>query len=213
MKNYDKRAKLEQKQSNQYHSFEYAGDAKDWAFLYPSIELKSHFKKQNQIYFIRNVIRLIKEEFNTNFEELFKVREKQMDILMENNKKMKEIFDKLEIEGEFVKPYNNIISKVDNVLKILENEIKIKKFLTSEEKRKLEEERIKEEKRLAEIHADDSNIRALKMMMNNTLEEKKENILKKEIEKEDWMDKPKEEMTEQERIKFSEYLEKQEELK
>ncbi len=85
--------------------------------------------------------------------------------------------------------------------------------MTSEEKRKIEEERIKEEKRLAEIYADDSNIRALKMMMNNTLEEKKENILKKEIEKEEWMNKPKEEMTEDERIKYSEYLEKQEELK
>lgn len=41
------------------------------------------------------------------------------------------------------------------------------------------------------------------MMMNNTLEEKKENILQKEIEKEDWMDKPKEEMTEEEKIKFN----------
>ena len=46
------------------------------------------------------------------------------------------------------------------------------------------------------------------MMMNNTLEVKKENILQKEIEKEEWMDKPKEEMTEEEKIKYNEYLEK-----
>jgi len=47
------------------------------------------------------------------------------------------------------------------------------------------------------------------MMMNNTLEEKKENILKKEIEKEDWMDTKKlEDMSEDEKIKFLEYQEK-----
>lgn len=45
--------------------------------------------------------------------------------------------------------------------------------------------------------------------MNNTLEEKKENILKKEIEKEDWMDTKKlEDMSEDEKIKFLEYQEK-----
>lgn len=44
-------------------------------------------------------------------------------------------------------------------------------------------------------------------MMNNTLEEKKENNIQKETEKEDWMNKPKEDMTDEERIKYNTYIE------
>ena len=78
---------------------------------------------------------------------------------------------------EYFTPFPNIIEKVDDILSVQGSEIQIKKYLTKEEKKKLETERKKEEARLALIHADDSNIRALKMMMNNTLDEKKENIL------------------------------------
>lgn len=44
-------------------------------------------------------------------------------------------------------------------------------------------------------------------MMNNTLEEKKENNIQKETEKEDWMNKAKEDMTDEERIKYNTYIE------
>jgi hypothetical protein len=42
-------------------------------------------------------------------------------------------------------------------------------------------------------------------MMNNTLEEKKETPLDEIMAKEEWMDKPQEEMTEEERVKLKEY--------
>ena len=208
IKNFDQTNSLKRKSINNRTYDE--EDQNEWNYLYSSVEIFSRFKKINQIYFIRNVIKLIKMEFNNKFDSLLKLRDKQIDNINETNKKILEISKKLEISNELFKPLQNIIENEKDILKILDSEIKIKKYLSKEEKRKIEEERKKEEEKLKAINADDSNVRALKMMMGNTLEEKKENILKKEIEKEDWMQKPKEEMTEEERIKYNIYLEKQE---
>jgi hypothetical protein len=55
------------------------------------------------------------------------------------------------------------------------------------------------------LKEDDSGIRALKDMMNGTLEVKKENILAETLVREDWMSKPAEEMNDDEKIKLREY--------
>ena len=52
---------------------------------------------------------------------------------------------------------------------------------------------------------DDASQRALGKMMNGTLEEKKESALDVIVEREKWMDKPLEEMNEDERMKLKEY--------
>lgn len=62
------------------------------------------------------------------------------------------------------------------------------------------------------LNADDTNLRALKTMMNNTLEEKKDRGAD-ELETQEWMSKPREEMNEEERNKYDDYLKKQEILK
>lgn len=53
--------------------------------------------------------------------------------------------------------------------------------------------------------ADDSGVRAIKDMMGGTLEEKKETPLDEKLEVEEWMSKPFDEMTEDERIKLKEF--------
>ena len=53
----------------------------------------------------------------------------------------------------------------------------------------------------------------LKMMMNNTLEEKKENILTNELVKEDWMDEDKvDKMTDEQKVKYEDYKAKKKEF-
>lgn len=52
---------------------------------------------------------------------------------------------------------------------------------------------------------DDAGQRALSKMMSGTLEEKKESVLEVVIEREKWMDKPAEEMSEDEKMKLKEY--------
>lgn len=41
--------------------------------------------------------------------------------------------------------------------------------------------------------------------MNGTIEEKKENPLDEQLEKEEWMDLPQDEMTDEQKIRFKEY--------
>lgn len=77
--------------------------------------------------------------------------------------------------------------------------------MNKEERAKIEAQRLKEEKRLRDLAADDSGVRALKDMMNGTLEVKKENILAETLEREDWMNKNPEEMTDEEKIRLREY--------
>jgi hypothetical protein len=52
---------------------------------------------------------------------------------------------------------------------------------------------------------DDAGIRAIKDMMGGTLEEKKETPLDEKLDLEEWMSKPPEEMTEEERFKLKEF--------
>lgn len=60
--------------------------------------------------------------------------------------------------------------------------------------------------------ADDSGQRALKDMMGGTLEEKKETALTETLQKEDWMNKPAEDMTEEEKLKLREYEVKEQKM-
>lgn len=68
-KGYEKRANFQKKSSQVYHSFENNEGEQEWMYLYPSVEIFTRFKKINQIYFIQNVINLIKNEFNLKFDE------------------------------------------------------------------------------------------------------------------------------------------------
>ena len=92
------------------------------------------------------------------------------------------------------------------------SEIPFKKYLTREERDRIEKERLKEEERIRALLADDANIRAIKDMMNGTIEEKKENPLEQGLEVEEWMSKPPEEMNEEERVRLKEYEVKKQRL-
>ena len=52
---------------------------------------------------------------------------------------------------------------------------------------------------------DDAGLRAIKDMMNGTLEEKKETPLDEKLEIEEWMTKPLDEMSEEERSRLKEF--------
>lgn len=55
----------------------------------------------------------------------------------------------------------------------------MEKYLTPEQRKKLEEEKLLEEERLAKERGDNARERALEMMMGGVLEIKKEDELKK----------------------------------
>ena len=95
-----------------------------------------------------------------------------------------------------------------------DDEIKVEKYLTLEERARLEEEERKRLEREAKLKGDTVGQRGLKMMMNGELTFKKEkNLLDQELVREEWMSKPDEEMTEDERMRFKEFLVKEKEFK
>lgn len=71
----------------------------------------------------------------------------------------------------------NILETSDHILEVNPNEIEFKRYLSKEEREKLEKERLKEEERLRKLAEDDSSQRALSKMMGGTLEEKKTSVL------------------------------------
>lgn len=158
---------------------------------------------------IKNVIFNIKAVFNKEFDWFCEFRMKQLDAINEKNIKIKDILKEL---GKDNKPFvtnPNLIEEPEDILKVDPSDITIEKYISKEEKRKMEEERKTEEERIRKLNSDDAGQRALKQMMNATLEEKKENPLTEQLQREEWMDKPRDQMNEEERVKFDDFLAKE----
>lgn len=67
----------------------------------------------------------------------------------------------------------NILENPDRILSVKSEEVGFQRYLSREERERLEKERLKEEERLKLLAQDDASQRALTKMMNGTLEEKK----------------------------------------
>jgi len=100
------------------------------------------------------------------------------------------------------------------IFEIDPSEIKVEKYLTEEEKAKLAEEERKRLEREAKLKGDTVGTRGIKVMMGGELTFKKEkNTAEFDMVREEWMNKPDEEMSEDERARFREFLQKEKEFK
>ncbi|KRX02904.1 WD40-repeat-containing domain [Pseudocohnilembus persalinus] len=216
-----KKKEQEKKQESQNQEQENNGESaelNEWKYLYGALELFTNNRKRNQIRLLHNIIFSVKEEFNKEFEKCMAQRSKELDQIQDRNKKIEEIYLELHKEPEYQEIKQNILEQPEkNILEVdPEKEISFKKFLTREDRKKIEEARLKEEERLKALLADDAGRRAVQQMMDGTIEEKKENLLDEEIKKEEWMDLPEEELNDEQKIKLKEYevnLQKQQEEK
>lgn len=108
---------------------------------------------------------------------------------------------------------NHNLETPHTILEVNESEIKAEKYLTPEEKAKIEEERRIEEERLRALEGDNVGQRGLKVMMGGILEMKKEkNIMQLELTREEWMNKAVQDMSEEEKLKLKEFEAKEKEL-
>lgn len=100
------------------------------------------------------------------------------------------------------------------IFEVADDEIKVEKYLTKEEKARLAEIEAKRLAREALLKGDNVGQRGLKAMMGGELVFKKDkNLLEMELVREDWMSKPDEEMTEDEKQRYRDFLQKEKEFK
>jgi len=111
-------------------------------------------------------------------------------------------------------PENHILEDPNHIFEVSQEEIGVVKYLTKEERAKAAEaERIRLE-REALLKGDNVGMRGLKEMMGGTelFFKKEKNPLEQELEREEWMDKPEEEMTEDEKMRLKEFQQKEKDL-
>jgi len=176
--------------------------------LFNAFDLVTNERKKIQMFILEEVIADIKNQFNTKFDELVKSKNDILSKIDEKNERIQTIIEELEIKEEIIQPTLDNDEIPDSCLMLDDSEIKAEKYLTEEEKRKLEEKRLIEEQRLKERLEDNWQERALGEMMNGTLVDKNEKENPIELSKPECINKPKEELTEDEIKQIKEYEKK-----
>jgi cilia- and flagella-associated protein 43 len=184
-----------------------------WDCLYEPFELYTDGRKRMQIEMLQDVVFSLKEAFNKEFEEFQIFKENKIMQIQEKNQRKKEILTDLKIEEELFVPRNHLAESPDHILSIKPEEITVEKYLTAEEKAIEDEKRRIEEERLKALEGDNVGQRGIKVMLGGTLELKKnKGIMEETLEREEWMDKPIEDMSEEEKLKLKEFQQKEKEL-
>jgi WD40 repeat protein len=183
----------------------------EWELIYPAPLIYTPSRKRTQIFLLSMICRAFKEGFNTEFEKLEAFKEKQIDLIEEKNtlivEKQKELNSGINVFKHRVHPLEDPME----VLKVKDSDFTVEKYLSREERDALEEKQRKEEERIRLLNADDSKKKALIQMMNGTIENKKSSlsIFAEKLAREEWMDKPVSDMTDDQRQKLKEFEEKE----
>jgi len=186
-----------------------------WDMIYESYDLYSNPRKRMQIELLREVIFELKRDYNKEFDGLERFKEDQIFLIKEKNELIKELLSNLKTEDELFEPDTHILENPDHIFNVKESDVTVEKYLTKEERAKLEEERRRQEERERAMQGDNVGQRGLKTMMGGTeLNLKKEsNLAQMELVREDWMNKPQEQMSDEEKFKLKEFLQKEKEFK
>ncbi|XP_016523520.1 cilia- and flagella-associated protein 43 [Poecilia formosa] len=174
-------------------------------YLYDQFSMQTVEQRVNQIILIQDLIYSIKMAFNSDFDALFKRKLKEIKIVDDRNKNIRDIMLELDIEEELWEPRLTDMEWPERLLVVEDSEIKAEKYLTPEQKAEEDRLRLEREARLA-AHKDDSRERALKDMMDGVLEVKKVDILKVEIFPPEFsLTKPPIQWSEEEKKVYKEY--------
>jgi len=188
---------------------------KIYDLFYEAQELYTEPRKRMQIELLREMIFELKRQFNKEFGELEQYKEDQVFLIKEKNDQIRELLTNLKHEEELFEPPTHPLEMPEHIFEVKEDEITVEKYLTKEERAKLEEERRKQEEREKALQGDNVGQRGLKSMMGGTelIIKKDNNPLEAELQREDWMSKPWEEMNEEERQRLKEFEQKEKDFK
>ena len=181
--------------------------------LYEPFELYTVKRKRTQIELLKECVFELKRDFNKEFEDLKNKKSLKKDDIGEKNEIIRDLLENLGEPDEIVEIEPDEDPR--SILHVAESEVKIEKYLTKEQ-RAAEEERLRiEAEKEAKLRGDNLQMRGLKAMMGGTelIMKKEKNKLQEELVREDWMNTKKEEdMTEDEKQRFAEQIQKEKDL-
>ena len=157
--------------------------------LYRPLALRTSGQKRIQVLLYEQLIREMKMNFNSKFDDCFALKENKLDEINSKNNRIAEILAELKISEEYFKPIWSNAEFPDRVITVADSEIPIEKYISEAERKQLlldEEER---KKNAANDQGDNAPERALLEMMGGTLEQEQGlNALEQELVREVWMD-------------------------
>ncbi|XP_067656775.1 cilia- and flagella-associated protein 43-like isoform X1 [Haliotis asinina] len=181
--------------------------------FYSQFELHTREQKITQIILLEDAIHRIKNTFNKEFDEVFAKKEQEISKIKDKNKRIIKIMEDLDFAEEIMDYELGPLENPEMLLTVDDSEVKVEKFLTAEQRKKLEEQEKQEEERRRLERGDNARERALDMMMGGVLEIKKEDELKKDVPKPHFMiNKAEEEWSEEEKKLAGDYEKKVKDL-
>ncbi|ELU02415.1 hypothetical protein CAPTEDRAFT_160880 [Capitella teleta] len=181
--------------------------------FYSQFALHTREQKMNQVVLLEDAIHRIKKAFNEEFVDVYKKKEQEISKIQEKNKRIKKILADLDMPIEVYEPEMGVVEKPELLLTVNDHEVKVEKFLTPEQRKKLEEEKKLEDERRMKEKGDNWRDRGLDQMMGGVLEIKKEDELKKDVPVPAFMtNKAEEEWSEDDKKAVQEYERKVKEL-
>jgi WD40 repeat protein len=177
--------------------------------LYDQFELLSPVAKRHQIILLKDCIYSIKENFNKEFDEILQLKSVEISRIQEKNARIKKIAQDLKLDEEIIVPTLDSDEEPERLLTVTDKEIKVERYISPEEKERLEKAAKEEEERKLREMGDNWRERGLDMMMGGRLEINTEEELFKDLPRPDFMDKDPVDLTEDE-IRLKHDFEKKE---
>ena len=140
---------------------------------------------------------------------MIQIKQDEIAKIEEKNERISIILTELEAANEVIyHPELDDDEIPENVILVKDSEVKEEKYLNAEERKRLEEKLKAEKERLLAQQQDNYRERALVDMMNGKLDDKTESEEKEILVRPEWMDKPKEEMSDEEKKLLKEFEKK-----
>ena len=194
--------------------FKPINEISSYLLLYSPFELYTNVRIRNQIILLLDVIHEYKKTFNAEYFIYIKERNQLLEKFNTNKsaiEAIKEILTDIPIQD-----YNYAMNPHEDnewIDKFSEKDITIPHYYSKEEKEKMEQEKRAEEERLKALQGDTLQMRGLKHMIDNRVKKKKENENEQQLVREPWMNKRREEMTDEQAKIYLEFQKKEMELR
>ena len=176
--------------------------------LYEPYDLYRDKRKRSQIEFLKEVVFELKRDFNKEFENLEQQKTEHLFAIGEKQDQIKDLLESLKEPIILEKFEKSLAEKPEHILEIdEETEIAVERYYTAKQRAEMEEAERKRAEKEALLQGDNIGMRGLKTMMggNELVFKKEKNKLEEELVREDWMNKPEEEMNDDEKQRLREF--------